>query len=398
MTLPLSGLRVLDLTRALAGPFCTMILGDLGADVVKVEATPNGDMARAFGPHLAEESLYFASINRNKRSIALDFRAAEGRALLHEFVAGSDILVENFKPGVTAQLGLNYETLAPQRPDLIYASVTGFGRGGPYENWPGLDQIAQGMSGLMSLTGNAANEKLRVGIPLADVSAGMWAAIAVLSAVVQRNATGAGQWVETSLLGGLIGMLCVQGQRSLSTGEVPIPAGNDHPVIAPYGAFQTADGLLNIAAPTDAMWRTLCRVLDLPELAADPRYAEGSGRMAHRDALRRAIDARLATREKAHWTRELVAAGVPAGPVLTMDEVFADPHVQATQRVETIHHPRLGELKQLANPVTSAALRGNTVRRPPPLLGEHTLDILREFGVAEDRVAALLASNRIKTA
>ncbi len=397
MTLPLSGLRVLDLTRALAGPFCTMILGDLGADVVKVEATPNGDMARDFGPHLGEESLYFASINRNKRSIALDFRAAEGRALLHELVAGSDILVENFKPGVTAQLGVNYETLALQRPDLIYASVTGFGRGGPYENWPGLDQIAQGMSGLMSLTGNAADEKLRVGIPLADVSAGMWAAIAVLSAVVQRNATGAGQWVETSLLGGLIGMLCVQGQRSLSTGEVPVPAGNDHPVIAPYGAFLAADGLLNIAAPTDAMWRALCRVLDLPELAADPRYAEGSGRMAHRDVLRRAIDARLATREKAHWTRELVTAGVPAGPVLTMDEVFADPHVQATQRVETIHHPRLGELKQLANPVTSAALRGNTVRRPPPLLGEHTLDILREFGIAEHRVAALLAGNRIKT-
>ena len=397
MTLPLAGLRVLDLTRALAGPFCTMILGDLGADVIKVEATPAGDMARDFPPLMDGESLYFVSVNRNKRSVAVDFRSAEGRALLHDMVAKSDILVENFKPGVTAQLGLDYETLAPHRPDLIYASVTGFGRGGPYEAWPGLDQIAQGMSGLMSLTGNPG-EQLRAGIPLADVSAGMWAAIAVLSAVVQRNATGAGQWVETSLLGGLIGMMCVQGQRTLSTGEAPVPAGNDHPVIAPYGAFTAADGLLNIAAPTDAMWQALCRVLDLPDLAADPRYAGGSGRIAHRDVLRGAIDARLATREKAHWTRQLIAAGVPAGPVLTMDEVFADPHVQATQRVETIRHPRLGELKQLANPVTSAALRGNTVRRPPPLLGEHTLDILREFGVAEERIGALLAGARIASA
>ncbi len=394
MTLPLSGLRVLDLTRALAGPFCTMILGDLGADVIKVEATPGGDMARDFGPHQGEDSLYFASVNRNKRSVALDFRAAEGRALLHELVAGTDVLVENFKPGVTAQLGLDYEALAPGRPELIYASVTGFGRGGPYEAWPGLDQIAQGMSGLMSLTGNGG-EALRVGIPLADVSAGMWAAIAVLSAVVQRHATGAGQWVETSLLGGLIGMLCVQGQRHLSTGEVPVPAGNDHPVIAPYGAFEAADGLLNIAAPTEAMWRALCRVLDLPGLPAEPRFADGAGRMAHRDALRTAIEARLRTRTKAHWTAGLIAAGVPAGPVLRLDEVFADPHVRATQRVETVQHPRLGTLQQLASPVTSAALRGNTVRRPPPLLGEHTREVLREFGIGEERVAALVAKGRI---
>ena len=395
MTLPLASLRVLDLTRALAGPFCTMILGDLGADVIKVEAMPGGDMARDFGPHQGEDSLYFASVNRNKRSVALDFRAVEGQALLHELVAGTDILVENFRPGVTAQLGLDYETLAPGRPELIYASVSGFGRGGPYEAWPGLDQIAQGMSGLMSLTGNTG-EQLRSGIPLADVSAGMWAAIAVLSAVVQRTATGAGQWVETALLGGLIGMLCVQGQRYLSTGEVPVPAGNDHPVIAPYGAFAAADGLLNIAAPTEGMWRALCRVLDLPELAADPRFADGGGRMAHRDVLQAAIDARLQTRPKADWARELIAAGVPAGPVLSLDEVFADPHVRATQRVETVQHPRLGVLRQLANPVTSVALRGNTVRRPPPLLGEHTLEVLREFGVAEQRVAALVAGGWIR--
>ncbi len=397
MTLPLAGLRVLDLTRALAGPFCTMILGDLGADIIKVEAMPSGDMARDFGPHQGNDSLYFASVNRNKRSIALDFRTPDGRVLLHELVAGTDILVENFKPGVTSQLGLDYETLAPTRPELIYASITGFGRGGPYEAWPGLDQIAQGMSGLMSLTGAAdGGEALRVGIPLGDVAAGMWTAIAVLSAVVQRSATGAGQWVETSLLGGLIGMLCVQGQRTLSTGEVPRPAGNDHPVIAPYGAFATSDGPLNIAAPTDAMWRTLCRALDLPELPADPRFANGTDRMVNRAALREAIEARLTTRPKAEWTRELVAAGVPAGPVLTMNEVFADLHVQATQRVETIRHPRLGELKQLASPITSAALRGNTVRRPPPLLGEHTVDILRAFGIAQDRIAALRAGNHVR--
>lgn len=386
--LPLSGLRVLDLTRALAGPFCTMILGDLGADIVKVEPTPRGDMAREFGPHQADESLYFASVNRNKRSLAVDFRSERGRSLLGELAAKSDIVVENFKPGVMEALGLSYEALAAGRPGLIYASLTGFGSGGPYSAWPGLDQIAQGMSGLMSVTGPEGGEPTRVGIPLGDVAAGMWTAIGILAAVVERQATGRGQRVEASLLGGLIGMLCVQGQRALSLGDAPRPAGNDHPVIAPYGVFRTADGPLNIAAPTDVMWRALCGALDLPALPDDPRFRRGADRLANKTVLRELLEARLAAATKAHWTERLVEAGVPTGPVLDLGEVFADPHVLASDRVETIEHPTLGLLRQLANPVTTERLRGNTVRRPSPLFGEHSAEILREFGIPEETIAA----------
>lgn len=393
--LPLSGLRVLDLTRALAGPFCTMILGDLGADVIKVEPTPEGEMARGFGPHVGEDSLYFAAVNRNKRSLALDFRSEQGASLLREVVHKSDILVENFKPGVMDDLGLSYETLSAERPDFIYASVTGFGSGGPYESWPGLDQIAQGMSGLMSVTGHSPDHPLRVGIPLADVAAGMWCAIGVLAAAVERNSTGKGQRVETSLLGGLIGMLCVQGQRCLTLGEVPKPAGNDHPVIAPYGVFQASDGPLNIAAPTDAMWRSLCRALDLSELLTDERFGDGASRFGNRDALRTLINERLRQGDKAHWTSRLVEAGVPAGPVLTLDEVFSDPHVVASGRIETIRHPTLGSLRQLASPVSSDRLRGNTVRRPPPLVGEHSVEILRQFGFSDERIDGLRRGNHV---
>lgn len=308
------------------------------------------------------------------------------------------ILVENFKPGVMSELGLSYEALAPTRPELIYASVTGFGSGGPYENWPGLDQIAQGMSGLMSIMGEQAGQPLRVGIPLGDVAAGMWTAIGVLAAVVQRDATGHGQRIETSLLGSLIGMLGVQGQRALTTGDVPKPAGNDHPVIAPYGIFQAANGPLNIAAPTDAMWRALCGVLGLDALPEDVRFRDGASRLANRDALRDILNERLAQDTKTSWTDRLIAAGVPAGPIFTLDEVFSDPHVIASGRVETTHHPALGHLKQLANPVSSDALRGNTVRTPPPLLGQHTVEILREFGFSAERMAELRDAKHVMAA
>ncbi|MGE0155213.1 MAG: CaiB/BaiF CoA transferase family protein [Reyranellaceae bacterium] len=394
MGLPLAGIRVLDLTRALAGPFCTMILGDFGADVVKVEPLPGGDMVRQWGPFAAggegdRTGVYYLSVNRNKRSLALDFRKPEALALLRRLAQGADVVVDNFKPGTMAALRLDDATLAAANPRLIRVGITGFGQGGPYGEWGGFDQVAQGMSGVMSLTGEVAGQPMRFGLPIGDLTAGMWAALGTMAALRQREQTGQGQRVDTSLLGALVGLLCVQGQRSLSLGENPPRAGNDHPVIYPYGVFRTGDGLLNIACATEGMWRGLCEVLGLQSLAADPRFADNAARMAHRDALRALIEDRLAAQGGAAWTRALVAAGIPAGPIYTLDQVFADPQVIQQRLVETVAHPTLGALPQLANPVKLEALAGGSVRIPPPLLGQHSQEILRQFGFSDGEIEAL---------
>ena len=392
MSLPLEGVRVLDLTRALAGPFCAMILGDLGADVVKVEPTPKGELIRAWGPFAEGISVYYLSVNRNKRSLALDFRNPRTPDLLREMAAQADVLIENFKPGVMDEMGLTYPELRRANPRLIYASITGFGRDGPYGDWPGVDQIAQGMSGLMSITGPKDGPPTRVGVPIGDLVAGMWAAIGVQAALVQRHATGQGQRVETSLLAGLVGLLCVQGQRYLSLEQVPRAAGNDHPVICPYGTFEAQDGPFNMAATSDEMWAKLCGLLGLEELIAHPDFRDNTARMAHRTEVVRRLNERFATRPRMAWTRELVTLGLPAGPIYDMAEVFADPQVRHGGLVEEIEHPLLGTLRQLANPVRLDALGGCSVRRPPPLLGEHSEAVLSDYGLPADRIAALVES------
>lgn len=394
MALPLAGIRVLDLTRALAGPFCTMILGDFGADIVKVEPLPGGDMVRQWGP-FAEGSagdktgVYYLSANRNKRSLALDFRKPEALQALQRLAKGADVIVDNFKPGTMAALGLDDAALIAANPKLIRVSVTGFGQGGPYGEWGGFDQVAQGMSGVMSLTGEVDGQPMRFGLPIGDLTAGMWAALGAMAAIRQRDQTGQGQRVDTSLLGALVGLLCVQGQRSLSLGENPPRAGNDHPVIYPYGVFRTGDGLLNIACATDGMWRSLCDVLGLQALKSDARFADNAARMKNRDALRALIEDKLAAKGGADWTRALVEAGIPSGPIYTLDQVFADPQVIQQKLVETVTHPTLGALPQLANPVKMAALAEGSVRTPPPLLGQHSDEILREFGFSDGEIESL---------
>lgn len=395
MTLPLEGLRVIDLSRALAGPFCTMILGDLGADVVKIEPAPAGDMIRSWGPFDRGNSVYYLSVNRNKRSVAVDFRDPRGLALVREMAETADILVENFKPGAIEEMKLDYETLKKANPKMIYAGITAFGRSGPYGGWPGVDQIAQGMSGLMSVTGLDATGPTRVGIPIGDLVAGMWAALGVQAAVIQRHATGLGQRVETSLLSGLVGLLCVQGQRYLSLGEVPHGLGNDHPVIYPYGTFEAKDGPFNLAAPTQEMWTRLCRLIHRDDLTVDPDFVDNGARAAHRDALKSLLNERFATRTRREWTADLVALGLPAGPIFNMADVFSDPHVIEARLTEEIVHPTLGPLRQLANPVRLDTLEGRSVRRPPPLLGEHSASVLREHGIAEDRIVELAAAGVI---
>jgi formyl-CoA transferase len=396
MSLPLEAIRVLDLTRALSGPFCSMILGDLGADVIKVEPAPEGEMIRDWGPFHEGIGVFYLSVNRNKRSLAVDFRDPKGLELLRRIASQVDVLVENFKPGTTNRMGIDYDTLKVKNPRLIYASITGFGSDGPYGTWPGFDQIAQGMSGLMSITGPRDGEATRVGVPIGDLVAGMWLAIGVNAALVQRHETGAGQRVDTSLLASLVGMLCVQGQRYLSLEDVPRRAGNDHPVIFPYGAFTASDGMLNLAAATQDMWLNVCQLLDLEDLSQHPDYVDNSARAKNRETLRARMNERLVKRSAIEWTKAFVDAGIPAGPVYTLEQVFADPQVRHCGLVEEVTHPVIGVLKQLSNPLRMDNVGGNTVRSHPPLFGEHSEDVLEAFGLSSEEVSSLIASGVVR--
>ncbi|HSV60059.1 MAG TPA: CoA transferase [Variovorax sp.] len=393
-SLPLSGVRVLDLTRALAGPFCTMILGDLGADVIKVEPT-GGDMIREWGPFDRGTSAYYLSGNRNKRGVAVNFRDPGALGLLRDLAADCDVVVENFRPGAMESMGLGYEALAAVNPRLIYASVTGFGRTGPAGGRPGFDQIAQGYSGLMSVTGTDESGPVRVGVAIGDQTAGMWCAIGVLAAIAERHASGRGRRVETSLLAGLVGLMSVQAQRYLSLGEVPALAGNTHPVISPYGVFQTADGPLNIAPATAEMWKRLCEVLELQQLVDDPRYATNAARIERRLELKALIEARLKERNRSDWTQLLLAADIPAGPINNLADVFADEQVLHSRLVEEVQHTQLGAIRQVGSPISFDGRLGGSIRRAPPLLGEHTFEVLREHGYAQEDLQALVRAGVI---
>jgi len=393
---PLEGIKVLDLTRALSGPFCTMILGDLGADVIKVEPI-DGDMMRQWGPFDRTESVYYLSGNRNKRAIAIDFRSSEGLELIKTLVKECDVVVENFKPGSMDAMGLNYEILAEINPRLIYMSITGFGRDGPNSDQPGFDQIAQGYSGLMSVTGTPESGPLRVGVAIGDQTTGMWAAIGVLSALAQREKTGVGHRIDTSLMASLVGLLSVQGQRYLSLGEMPGLAGNNHPVVSPCGVFQTKDGPLNIAANTPNMWVTLCNILDLNELVSDLRFIDNASRAANRDELKNLIEQKLSMFDRQHWTHLFNKSGVPAGPINNLAEVFSDSQVLHCKLVEEINHPVLGPLKLVGSPIQFDLNKGNSVKRAPPLLGEHTSEILKEFGWSNQEIDALESRGVVKT-
>lgn len=390
MPLPLAGVKVLDLTRALSGPFCTMILADLGAEVIKVEPTPNGDMIRQWGPFDHEISVYYLSANRNKKGIGVDFRKPEGLALIKRLALQSDVVVENFKVGTMAAMGLGYEQLSKIHPELIFASISGFGSTGPASDWPGFDQIAQGYSGFMSLTGTLESGPTRVGTAIGDLTAGMWIAMGVLAAYIERQRSGAGQQVETSLLASLVGLLSVQGQRYLSLGEIPQPCGNVHPVIAPYGAFETADGPLNLAPATQDMWARLCEVLELPLLVEDACFRTNAERMKNRLALKELLEGSLRKKTRMEWTSVMVQAGIPAGPINTLESVFSDPQVLACNLVETVMHPVLGQLSQVGLPIKMAATAQGSVRSAPPVFGQHTKEVLAGYGLSTEAITQLL--------
>lgn len=396
----LKGIKVVELSRALSGPFCSMVLADLGADVIKIEPGPSGDMSRTWGPFDRGVSTYYLSCNRNKRGVCIDFRQPEGLAAIRRLIDEADVVIENFKPGTIDSMGLGYDVLSASNPRLVMGSINAFGADGPMSGWPGFDQIAQGYSGLMSLTGFADGDPTRTGTAIGDLSSGMWLAMAILSALLERERTGRGQHVSTSLLASLVGLLSVHGQRYLSQGDVPRRTGNAHAVIAPYGVFETADGPLNLAPITSDMWLRLCQLLDLPTLPDDPRFATNEARVAHREALKTVLEARLKTRGKREWTTLFIDAGLPAGPINTLDEVFADPQVQHCGLVETLEHATLGALRQVVTPITSHATEAGHAasRHAPPSLGEHTIEVLREAGFDVATIDALLTAKAVHQA
>jgi formyl-CoA transferase/CoA:oxalate CoA-transferase len=382
---PLSGIRVLDFTRFLAGPFCTMQLGDLGADVVKVEPPAE---AREFSTKEGADTYFFLSANRSKRSLALDLRHEEGRDLLLRLVPQFDILVENSRPGVMERRGLGPETVLRMHPRLIYVSISGYGASGPYRERPGFDQIAQGMSGVMSLTGTSQTGPLRHGLAIGDLIAGLFAAQGAVAALHARERTGLGQHVETSLLEGLIGILSWGAGMFFEAGQAPGVAGHHHPLASPYGRFRAADGYLNIAAGSQAMWEKLSRELGREDWNADPRFADAGARLRNRDALTQEIDGVLAGANVSEWVERINAAGVPCGPIYSLDQVFADPQVLSREMRVEMPHPARGTFKTTGVPIKFSGTPARIERRPP-LLAEHTDEILDELGVAAEEREAL---------
>lgn len=396
MDRPLKGLRVIDLTRALAGPFGTMALADLGADVIKVEPTPDGDMIRHWGPFDRDTSVYYLSANRNKRCLGLNFRSEQGMAVIKKMALQADIVVENFKVGTMESMGLDFASLSAQNPRLIMASISGFGNEGPAKNWPGFDQIAQGYSGLMSVTGHPHTGPTRVGVPIGDMTAGLWMTIGVLSAVIEREKTGKGQHIQTSLLSSLLSFLSVQGQRYLSIGEVPAPMGNAHPVIFPYGSFMTADGPINIAPATTAMWENVCALLALSHLVVDPRFLTNADRVSNRAILQEAFDQALQTKGRAEWTEIFMLNGIPAGPINSVADAMNDQQVHAMKMIESVHYSELGDVKHVGLPLDMASVpKGQSIYAPAPSFGEHSLSILREFGWDQNQIDDMLAQGVI---
>lgn len=378
--MPLSGIKVVDLTRVLSGPFCTALLADLGADVIKVEA-PEGDSVRGQGAIRDGLSWYFANFNRNKRSIVLDLKTPHGREVLAQLIARADVLVENFRPGVLARMGFDSARLKALRPCLVTCSINGFGGEGPYRDRPAFDFIAQAMSGFMSVNGAAEDPPLRSGLPISDLVAGLYAALAITAALRQAQATGDGQAVEVSLTNGLISLLSYIATNYFATGTIPPRAGNDHPIAAPYGLFVTRDGHVALAPADDAFFRRLMDGLGLPELKEDPMYRSQAARVANRARINAIVGGKLATQSTDHWVTTLNAAGVPCGPVYGVDQVFRDPQVLAQQMVLDVEQPGYGLVRMLGFPMKFGSTPCR-VRRPAPGLGEHTDEILAELGIA----------------
>lgn len=375
---PLHGIRVLDLSRVLAGPYCTMVLGDLGADVIKVES-PDGDETRAWGPPFTNgESAYYLCVNRNKRSIVVDFKTDEGRKILQELVKQSDVLVENFRPGTLARFSLDYESASKANPNLIYCSITGFGQTGPLRDRPGYDFMIQGMGGLMSITGVPDGEPMKVGVAVTDLFAGQNAVIAILAALQARTQTGKGQHLDISLFDSQVAMLANIASNYLVSGNLPKRYGNAHANIVPYQSFQASDAWFVLAVGNDRQFEKLCEVISKREVASDVRFRLNAERVKHREELIPILKPVFLTKTSGEWLSMLENAGIPCGPINSLDKVFSMPQVEARQMLIHIEHPEIEDLRLVGSPLKFSDTPVD-FRLPPPRLGEHTEEVLKEL-------------------
>jgi len=390
--LPLAGVRVLDVSQVMAGPFTCMLLGDLGADVIKIEPPQGGDQTRgAMGFKLkGDDSLGFLNLNRNKRSIALNLKSPGGREVMQRLIREADVLVENYRPGVMKRLGFGYEACRELNPGLVYASISGFGQTGPWADRPGFDLMAQAMSGVMSVTGHPGGEPAKAGVPVADIGCGMLAVYGILSAYIGRQKSGEGQYIDASLFDTALAFSVWDICDYWGTGRVPGPVGTSNKMSAPYQAVACADGHFVMGANSQKLWRLLCTVIDRPELADEERFATIAARLANRPALIEALEQTFRTRGKDYWVSTLLEAGIPAGPILNYAEAFDSEHARARHMRMDIEHPVEGRVPNIGFPVKLSATPAQ-VRRPPPLLGQHTQEVLAELGLDGPAREALAA-------
>ncbi|MBW3632469.1 MAG: CoA transferase [Chloroflexi bacterium] len=387
----LDGFRVLDLSRILSGPYCTMVLADFGAEVIKVERPGTGDDTRAWGPPFVDgESAYYLSINRNKQSITIDLGQARGREIVYALARVSDVVIENFRPGTADRIGVGYERLREENPRIVYCSISGFGQEGPYRDRPGYDALAQAMSGMMSITGDPNGPPMKHGMSIADIGAGMWAALSIVTALLARERTDEGQFIDISLLDAQMSWLTYAAGNYFATAENPARYGSAHPSIVPYQPFATADGYLMLAVGNDRLWRQFCETVDRPDLRTQPGYATSAERVVNRDAVIAVVAEIIRGRTTSEWMRVLEEAGIPAGPINTVAQALTDPHVLDREMVVTLDHPTAGSVSMTGNPAKFSATPAE-MRSAPPLLGQHTDEILLSLDYTESDIAELRA-------
>lgn len=384
----LDGIRVLDVSRVLTGPYCSLMLADLGAEVVKIEIPGRGDDTRHWGPpFLGGESAYFLGVNRNKMSVTINLKSPEGREILLRLAERCDVFLENFSPGTAERLGLGYDVLRAANPRIVYCSISGFGQDGPYRDWPAYDLVLQGMGGLQGITGEPDRPPVRIGVAVADIAGGMFAAYAIAAALVRRERTNQGEYIDVSLLDGQLAWLTYMAAYYFATGKEPERAGSRHPTIVPYQSFETSDGYLNVSAGNDDIFRRFCEAIGHPELGEDPRFRTNPDRVTHRSELEPLLESILRTGTTADWLMALRDHDVPAGPVYRIGEIVQDPQVLARGMVLSLRHPTAGTIRQFGPPFKPRDARGP--HTPPPLLGEHTEPVLLGLGYSKERIAEL---------